>query len=493
MAVFAILGSIGPLHSEPYCPFPPSFWLNAGFTMKESVEIFQACKQEKKEFFLWLQKKPKEKKILSLIYREKSKAKAKHTETKKEKPTKKTEELNIQSFLAGSYQVTDSRYFPLYERNHSSFQMGGKVYQYRWILEKRDNRVLGGFSFEGNLFHAYLGSRYKPMPNFYFAKDPNFFSQFDGNQSHLPQPLLDSHFLGFNTKFKQEKLSLGIYKSYTVSPDPGFYFVNQEKSFAFTSSLTTGIISLYLQKRFVWEMFPGVKHHIQGEGIGSAKSWIGFVFHRSEINNLNLKFDITGYRNQPGINIPISELSEKQGSKQDLGFQRIRYKEYYQCETLFSREGLRYESGFGILYPVWISAYGAISFRYRYYEEKGFYNEHSFGRGIFYEYRENNSILSLGIESRVNKLQYEAKIAYPVFPNYRFELSILLRDKDIMMRSWFENWSFATDFNMDLVDRPQIWKLKFVGQNLSLNVSISEKKGDPNYIYYTNFQFQFLF
>ncbi len=379
---------------------------------------------------------------------------------------------------------------PLELRNHSSVFIGQQTESIRWSLEKRDNKLVGSASLEHKIFHVHLGNRYKPLPNFYFAKDQNFFSNFDHKDSHLPQPLNESYFAGIKVSPSNPFFLLGVYSAKSVSQEPGVYLVSVDKKYSMTWSPYSRIGSFYINET---KNFADWKLNLQGEVFGRNDNFIGFAYLRGQSEKLNLKVDATTFRDNQLLSVPTSEMVDKNTVKQDLGYSRLRYREYFVLEGLTSREGLRIEQGYGLQVPLIFGEYGAIAVRYRNYNENGFYEDLQIGRGLFYEYRKDKTTISLGGEKRGNVYQNEGKIAYALNQNYYIEFSCIYRDSGIKMRSWFENWSYATDFNVNLIDRKEIWKVKFIGKDLALNVSISEKMDSPTYIYYANFQFNYRF
>lgn len=495
---------LGSLAATPTFRFPVDFWYKQGFTLPESVEIASQGAKESSQFIAWLDRQTAKKrsKIIAILITKgirlnftkstklaaKAKIETNHHHAKKEgSPNSKTNGDFF--FVGGTYQVIDARYLPLEKRNHSSLFLGQVQTYGKWMVEKRDNKLTYGLEFNYKLIHAYSGHRYKPLPNFYFAKDLNFFSNFDRPDSHIPQPLNESYFMGFNLFPGAGSYKLGIYSAKTVSEEPGFYFVSPQKSLAMTFAPYSKIGSLYIHENFKNILSTDWHSNLQAEGIGRAENYLGFLYLRANSDSAKLKIDATAFRDNQLLSAPTSESVDKNGVKQDLGYSRVRYREYFAIEGLRSNEGLRYESGYAFHLPLWITEWGTIVLRYRDYTEDGFYLAHSIGRGIFYEYRNQKTIISLGSETRDNLKQAEGKVSLPFSGNYYFEISCLYRENGIPMRSWFENWSYATDFNINLVDRKEIWKLKLIGPEISLNVSISEKMDSPTYIYYANFQF----
>ena len=498
---FTLLSSLG---AEPTFRFPVDFWYKQGFTLPESVEIARQGAKEPPQFSEWLdqQTKIKRSKVLAILITKgirlpfsknkklgaKEKIETNHKAKKKEEsPNRNT---NIDSFfVGGSYQVIDARYLPLEKRNHSSLFLGQVETYGKWMVEKRDNQFTYGLEWNYQWMHVHSGYRYKPLPNFYFAKDLNFFSNFDRKDSHIPQPLTESYFIGLNLFQGATSYKLGIYSAKAVSEEPGFYFVSPLKSFAVTYAPHSKIGSLFIHENFK-NIFSSDWHtNLQAEGIGKAENYLGFVYLRANSDSAKLKVDATAFRDNQLLSVPTSESSDKNGVKQDLGYLRVRYREYFAWEGLRSNEGLRYESGYAFHIPLWITDWGAVVLRYRDYTEEGFYQAHAIGKGVFYEYRNQKTIISFGGEVRESHKQTEGKVSLPFSGSYFFEISCLYRENGIQMRSWFENWSYATDFNVNLVDRKEIWKLKLVGPEISLNLSVSEKIDSPTYIYYANFQF----
>jgi len=492
-----------PIFAEASFLFPAEFWYGQGFTLSESAEIIKEGKKEPNLFRVWLdqQTKKKRSKIIAILL---SKGiKFKNSKEKKEKdelvnPSKtkselgpvKNKELNEDFFfVGGSYQVLDLRNIPLDKRNHSSLLVGRMFKLGKLLFEKRDEHFVYSAELQNRYFYFSAGNRYKPLPNFYFAKDPNFFSNFDKKDSFLPQPLTESYFLGMYLFPSTQNFLFGVYSAKNVSEEPGFYLVNQNKSYAATLSGQNKIGSLFINDKFRNVFGAGWNLNLQGEAQGKTNNYVGFFYLRGLSDNNRLKIDLTGYRDNQLLLLSTNDSLEKNGVKQDLAYARIRYREYYVLETLSSTEGLRYESGYGVHLPFLYGEWGAFIFRYRDYTEDGFYVNRKKGYGLFYEYRDLNTVFSIGAESRDKHYQSEMKMSFPFPEQYFLEISCLYRESGLAMRSWFENWSFATDFNMNLVDRKEIWKLKFVGPDVSLNISISEKYDSPTYIYYANFQF----
>jgi hypothetical protein len=485
-----------------------TFWYNQGFTLPESAEIMREGQKDANSFSEWLsrQTEKKRKKIFAILLSKgiklkstnfkkdnKQSAKDKNVKPKIISNTNKEQVISDFYFVGGSYQNLDTRYLPLELRNHSLVFVGQSLKYGKWIIEKRDTKFLFGAAINISYIHLFAGNRYKPVPNFYFAKDPNFFSNFDRIDSFLSQPLKESYFAGINLTPTGPSHMFGIYSAKSVSVEPGFYYVSTNKSYAITWAPYTRIGSIFINDTYKNIFSTGWQTNVQGEGIGRTDNYIGFIYLRGFSESQQLKVDATVFRDNQLLSLPASEMVDKSTVKQDLGFSRIRYRDYFAIEGLRSNEGLRYESGYGVHLPIWYGDLGGIVLRYRDYTEDGFYKASATGRGVFYEYRKEKTILSLGGEFRDRHYQAEAKVSIPLTESYYFELSCLYRDKGIVMRSWFENWSYATDFNMNLVDRKEIWKLKFVGPEISMNVSISEKTNTSTYIYYANFQFNHKF
>ncbi|TGN19200.1 hypothetical protein [Leptospira idonii] len=461
--------------------------------MAESAEIVSASSRGEIYFLKWLKQKPeKTQRKIFIIFRKNNiilkrkhlvDTKKKTTATEREAPRKKE---NIY-FVGGSYQNLDARYLPSSGKNQSGQQAGFMTDNLSFILEKRNETFTGGFSGNFSYLQVFAGNRYKPIPQFYFAKDPDFYSAFDGKNSPLPQPILTSYFLGFSSQKEGAGHRLGIYHSTSVSPEPGIYYVSPNRSYSFTWAPHSRIGSLLINDRYSmkdWNL------SLQGEGMGRSDQFFGFIYGKIFQASWDLHWEGTAYRDGGNLlSLPVNEMVDRVGVRQDLQYTRLRWKKYYVLEALQSLEGLRYESGYGIHFPIFSSDYGALVLRYRDYRESGISPNHSFGRGLFYEWRKDSYRISLGTEAKEKKQEWEVKLSFPLMYGYLLEMSGIYRDKNIKMRSWFENWSFATNFNINLTERNEIWKLRLIGKEFSVNLSLSQRADTVTYIYYANIQF----
>ncbi|WP_411821873.1 hypothetical protein [Leptospira sp. 'Mane'] len=503
LAFFCLLFSGKNLFPEVKEPvLTTQSWMKEGFTLKESVQLASQSQKTKEEFRKWIEQRPKKEqnKIHFILKKHNiklySKPVTKSSYNKKiANEDKKYPEVpqTIPSqqdyfFIGGSYQNLDTRYLPKSEKNHSGFYIGKKAEDHKIILEKRDEKFSGSVFYQISYLQMNLGNRYKPIPHFYFAKDPDFYSAFDRTNSPLTQPILSSYFLGLNSKPKEDGHKLGIYHSEAVSKEPGVYYSSPNQSYSFTWAPYSRIGSLYINDSY--KNLSGWDSNVQGEAMGRTDQFYGFLYARSEKKSWDLGVDGTLYRDYNGIlSLPMQNMVDQTGVRQDLQFGRLRWKQYFVLEGLQSKEGLRYESGIGGHIPLIFGDWGAVVFRYRDYTEAGFNRFHAVGRGLFYEWRKDKNAISIGGEVRTGRQQFEAKLSFPLQYGYILEISGIYRDKKMEMRSWFENWSYAADYNVNLMERNELWKLKLVGPEFSLNLSLSQKSGTETYIYYTNLQF----
>ncbi|TGM28922.1 hypothetical protein EHQ74_06120 [Leptospira levettii] len=390
-------------------------------------------------------------------------------------------------FLGLGYQNLDVQYLPREEKNHSSFAFGGFQKGQRFSFEKRDENFFYGIHFKYNSFHITSGNRYKPIPHFYFAKDPDFYSQMDRTNSPLPQPIQSSHFFGTQNSIFGKLTDYGIYYAPGFSSYPGIYVSSPNKSYSGVWSPGENKSSFFINDTLQLQQFG--KHRIQSESILNHKESVGFYYSKSEFVDSNFLVDVTVYRDSPLLYGNVSSGDIRPEIPQTLGYMRGSYRNILGGEVLSSQEGHRYESGGSGFLPIIVSQYGNVLCRYRQYNEVGNYQYQETGRAIFYEWRKDRTVFSIGWERRELGSQWEGKIAIPIQTGHLLELSAIFREGNLKTRSWFENWTYASDFNINLTDREEIIKIKYINQFLSLNVSYSEKKTSPAPILFINFQF----
>lgn len=389
-------------------------------------------------------------------------------------------------FLGMSYQNLDVRYLPREEKNHSSLFFGGRGKGQIWILEKRDEDFSYGTNLTFQQFRFTSGNRYKPIPHFYFAKDPNFYSQLERTGSPLPQPILFSNFLGYRYLREGKEYEFGMYHSAAFSAYPGLYFTSPNKSYSAVWSAGENKSSLYINDS--WNSKDLGNHRVQSESILNKKESVGFFYLKSESPESKFFFDATAYRDSPLLYGMVSPSEVRPEIPQTLGYTRGSFKHLVGFEYLSSMEGHRYESGRSGFFPFFLSEWGNLLYRYREYNESGNYQYNEIGRAAFYEWRKEKAVVSFGFESRENGGQWEGKLAIPIDTGNLLEFSAIFREGQPKTRAWFENWTYATDFNINLTDRQEIIKLKWVSPFISVNISYSEKEKDPNPILFINFQ-----
>lgn len=394
-------------------------------------------------------------------------------------------------FVGLGYQNLDVQYLPREEKNHSFLSFGGYLRGQRMILEKRDESIAYGLDLKYDIYRFTTGNRYKPIPHFYFAKDPNFYSQMDRTNSPLPQPIQDSQFLGIQLPSNGNKAEIGFFYAPGFSYRPGIYFTSANKSYSGVWSPEENKSSLFVNDSYHFQ--HAGKHRVQSESIFDRKESVGFLYTKSEFYDSKFFLDSTFYRDSPLLYGNVTTGDIRPEIPQTLGYVRGSYKYILGGEGLSSVEGHRFETGGSGFLPMIVSEYGNLLYRYRQYQERGNFQYNEIGRALFYEWRKNRTVLSIGFEKRELAGQWEGKIAVPIQAGHLLELSAIFREGNPKTRAWFENWTYASDFNINLTDREEIIKLKYVSPLLSLNISYSEKENSPMPILFINFQFLHLF
>lgn len=491
------LGNVRAVRSTEIETISNSVLLSEGFSPKQTVEWRRELQKGRSSFLTWANQLPeKEKrKLFGFLHKKQIKYQPSIKTTKAKPESYGTKEkdstppkVHVKGttpyfFLGGSGQNLELRYLPTKEKNHSSFYFGYVNQNLRSILEKRDEEILGGIETKISWFYMSLGSRYKPIPHFFFAKDPNFYSQFERKNSPLPQPIRPSAFLGIVLPKYVPNLGMGVYYSPYVSTDPGFYINSPNSSYSATWS-PSGISYLYIND--FWNSPVYGKHNLQGESKFSPKESLGYVFLRSSSPGDRFQLDSSFYKDSSSLFLSIED--SQKGLSQSLAYTRFRYLKYYSLEFLGAEFGIQKEGGYGLFLPLFITEYGALGPRYRDYFEEGGVRLYSVGRALQYEWRVKTITASLAYEKREFGGQYEGKITVPMNGPNLFELSCIYREGELKTRSWFENWTYATDFNMTLTDRREILKLRWIHKYISLNISYSERKESLDPILFINIQ-----
>ncbi len=487
------LGNVRSLSSEKLESISTKTLLQKGFSPQVTVRWQTEVKKGRDSFLLWANSLPDsdKKRVFGFLKSQKidyhaEKTNPNQTEANNASYSKQKWEGNF--FVGGSGQNLEVRYLPKNQKNQSAFYVGFQKEGLKAIFEKRNEEFSFGTKIEWSQFHLDFGSRYKPIPHFIFAKDPNFYSQFDRTNSPLPQPIRPSAFFGFRLSQLVPQTKIGTYYAPDASRDPGIYLVSPNSSYSMTWSPSG---ESYLYSNDKWKTKNLGEHSFQGESKITKVNSLGFGSLRSLFPNYQTGFQLAGYRDSSALYLNPEDSSP--GLVQSLVYSKISFKDYYQLEMLGAKYGIREEHGYGIFFPILIGSFGAIGPRYREYFERGGLEYESIGRAISYQWISNSLTASFSYEKRELGGEYEGRIHFP-FPNQNLlELSCIYREGDLKTRSWFQNWTYATDFNINLTDRREILKLRWIHKIISLNFSYSEKKENLDPILYLNLQVLYQF
>ncbi len=509
--------SLFPLAGHALSSLRYEFWLEHGYSVKEANQIYLEQKKGDLAFKAYLETLPdvrkkriyailKGKDITSPVLFPQIASKSSNTQGEKtsdrnkaflSKPEEKIENLREQRldeiigisngspFVGGSYQTNDR------SESRSSIYSGWQWNKQKVILEKRQEEMGGSLSLEWKSFSLQAGNRYKPIPHFYFAKDPDFYSAFDGFPTLLPQPILPAFFGGYSFGGMKKIANIGLYHASSVTERPGIYLTQAEGRYSATYEPTSGIGSLFVNETLSKGIWVS---RLQGEGIGNQRKFLGFLYGKAVNSDLSLALDGTAYRDALGfLSSSLLETMERNSVIQALEYGRIRFKDYFVLEGLQARDGLQSNFGFGGSLPFYFGDYGALVGRIRKYQRSGAQVTEDWGRGLFYEFRKNKVIFSGGFEKMEASYQYELKFSYPIAKEGFLEISGMMRDPRRTAVSWFENWTLATDFNMTLTERAEIVKLKVAYREFSANISATKQKETEQQFFYANVQFLLVF
>jgi len=457
-------------------------WVRAGANLPEANRYYLEQKKGEENFTNFVHSlPPKEKARVTILYREAggrwTLKQQKVVEFAKPLKIEKQESKSTEWVLGGN---TIDRSF---SQSSNLISAGGKVWDQRFLFESKDKSPTYSYDLGMGNVRIMGGNRFKPLPHFYFSKDPDFYSAFDRFGSYWTQPILESHYLQYT---KSSQLSFGFFTARSVTQNPGI-FINLGKdrvSFAWDGQFG----SLYWNESRTGEFW---KLRSQGEVFGTAKRELGFGYFIYSLVHIPISFETTMYRDPSQTLRPNNE--KEMVSSQLLQYVRIRGWDYFVFEGIRSYEGLVGKEGMGIWIPIVSTSFGSPVIRYRIYREVWQEITKEIGRGLFWEWRQNGQVISIGGESISSGFQPEARISFRIPKAGIFETSALFTTPRRQTDAWFENWTYAMDFNIDLTDRLTIYKCKWSSDWLSINLSFTRRRPEDPLQYWVNLQGNLIF
>jgi hypothetical protein len=382
--------------------------------------------------------------------------------------------------LVGGWQNLDSRFSESPPKTLGL--LIGQMKEIRGSLESRNDRSLASVEWKNSKFYASFGHRFKPIPGFYFAKDPSQYSPLD---PLIPQPLTQIQFLGFITK--------GIgWGGYIKPNDRGLYLGNQSHTWAIAYGAD--------QKEGFFVYRPGTESWNQNwklrqsmEWIGSKSSFFGF-WNLNLDHNLGYRIYSSLYRDQNGKLFQTSpELEPKSSQGIQAGHFTIKSLDHGKLEFFTQTEESRVSKVFGGWLNLWNTNWGNLTSSYRNYEIHTDDQKKlpGIGRGIGWEWETFQNYFLLYYEEREGKDRVsEFKWGYRPSQAWKWEFSAIWNAKSNQIPSLYEQWTDGFDMNASFVDKLYIMKLRITGENFRAVLSGSRKEEGRGDILYINVQYK---
>ena len=393
------------------------------------------------------------------------------------------------SITSYNNQMNSSRTVGLLEVNHNdSLKVSG---------EKRGENHLGSLEWKNSNFYASMGHRFKPIPGFYFLRDPYSYSAFQNmTNGVVQQPLNRSAFLGLSFKdwgfggFFGKDISEkkpGIYLrspgdilGFAYSKESETYFssinIRDEKLSYINSELT--VSSQVYGKKDVFFGYFNTKLFSPRFGLDSRFS----IYRDTKENQLNLSRD--------NLNV----ISEKTGIHLKISLNHYNKIEHFSEIYKMGKSSTTGGSAALFSFPM-----GSLCLGARVYDKYEVQN-YSFNQLYFvtayslsYEWKKFSNEAMVRIENRDNKdrvLEIKATLR-PIY-DWRLELSTIFNKNTNQISSLLEQWSDGENINTIFTDRQSALKIKIIGSYIIINLSGSRQK-NGNEIYYGNIQFKFSF
>ncbi|WCL50273.1 hypothetical protein [Leptospira sp. GIMC2001] len=426
----------------------------------------------------------------------------KKTEQKRKEPTivsahsfkPKDKEDEVQFSVGGSVQQFQSRYADAKESSKVT-NFGEMRWKRLSVLgESRGDRSLGSISYKNDYIDLGLGHRYKSIPGFFFAKDPEFYNTLGENQ-----PIRESAFLNFLPGY----FSPGIFFSQDITGDkPGFSLVFPEKTLAVTYSPETEKRSLYANfYRTPMKFYPGktkVLFTLNGEAIGTKTDYFG-IFH-TKIEHPESKLYLEGltYKDDNGFLLQSSDSFQSSQENAINSWIAIGIGPYHRIEAFDSVEIGQRERYQSIRWGIWETVLGSPVYRYRdysYWSEMDGKRFEDFTRAdaILWMYHGKSIDWLIGREIRYNgDRTTEAGLNFRG-NGWKLETSVLFQAETNRFRSPVERFSGYDTVQIALSDRAKILRFRFRTEFIEWNITSSERINREGSFLFMNLQYNWIF
>lgn len=383
-----------------------------------------------------------------------------------------------------------------------------------FLFETRNGTPLFSGVWENDAFRFSFGHRFRPLENFYFLRDENFYTALPG----IEQPIRRSGFAGL----KRMDWSAGVYYSETEAlKRPGFYLLSPRKifEFAYAPELNRHYTSLnFRSKSFGWSG-PPIVSRIQTAGEG--KMFYG-TFYASVFSETSAtEWKATGYKGRS------TDIFATDPDKNDLSGEASLARLGVVTRSYFSMEWIRAwnrplpkksnsaESAkpdfternpgsetkgsdsetetkrweiFGAKAPIAYGELGGILISVRRYSEE------IRGRGLYYSLQKKRFTIELGQEWRTNgDTILEGKWSFRLDDSWNLEGAFLFQGRENRTDSLFEARTARDETSLIFTDRSSSFRVRLLSPYAAFTVSHSRKRERSDDGIWINLQLQFPF
>ncbi|PJZ59379.1 hypothetical protein CH367_03685 [Leptospira barantonii] len=376
------------------------------------------------------------------------------------------------------------------------------------FIETRNGTPLLSAKIDHRFFRASFGNRFRPLENFYFLRDNDFYTA-------LPEIDQATHKAGF-FGFKHGDWSLGTYYSeQEAKRRPGFYLLSPWKLFELAVSPESK--KHYVSLNFQSENFrlPGPKIVSRIQTLGEKKEFDGTFYSSLVSERLDSEFRITGYRGKSGDLFALDPNRNEFKGKAELARFAITSHSVFSIEwirawnrqepprnaaadpydisNILNSENSptplkRWEIVAGKAPIVYDPIIGGILFSLRNYTNE------TLGRGLYYGLHQKRFTIEAGQEWRINgDAITEGKWSFRLNEVWNLEGAFLFQKEGNRTDSLFEARTARDETSLIFTDRSSSFRLRLLSPYVALSVSHSRRKEHKTDGIWINLQIQFPF
>nr|WP_061249576.1 hypothetical protein [Leptospira alstonii] len=387
------------------------------------------------------------------------------------------------------------------------------------FVETRNGTPFLSGKVDQKFFRASWGNRFRPLENFYFLRDNDFYTALPGIDQAI-------HKAGFFA-FKRKDWSLGTYFSEREAKrKPGMYLVSPMNlfEFAYSPEMKKHYVSVNFQSRAFTLSGPTIVSRIQT--FGEKKETDGTFYSSVFSEKLNSEWKLTGYRGKSedlfALDPDRRELKGKAElarlglvSHSTFALEWIRAwnrplqndpkqsdedrKESLQTDSgstgnepvnpIFSENSLkRWEIIAGKAPIFYDPSWGGVLLSLRNYTNE------TLGRGIYYGLYQKRFTIEAGQEWRINGDSItEGKWSFRLNESWNLEGAFLFQKEGNRTDSLFEARTARDETSLIFTDRSSSFRLRLLSPYVAFTVSHSRKKESKNDGIWINLQVQFPF